>query len=85
MSSGAHERAASDAYPWERPLGARLIGDGLAEFRVWAPRAEAITLRLGGEDHPLRDAGYGVYETIAGAGHGTEYRFVIDGSELPDP
>jgi maltooligosyltrehalose trehalohydrolase len=85
MSSGALERAAEDAYPWERPLGARLIGDGLAEFRVWAPRAEAIALRLGGEDHPLRDAGYGVHETIAETVAGADYRFVVDGSELPDP
>ena len=86
MSSGALERAAEDAYPWERPLGARLIGDGLAEFRVWAPRAETIALRLGGRDHPLRDAGYGVYETIADCRPpATDYRFVVDGSELPDP
>ena len=35
-------------YPWERPLGARPRADGTAEFRVWAPRAESIALRVGG-------------------------------------
>ncbi len=85
MSSGALERAAEDAYSWERPLGARLIGDGLAEFRVWAPRAESVALRLGGSDLALRDAGYGVHETLAEAAAGADYCFAVDGSELPDP
>jgi maltooligosyltrehalose trehalohydrolase len=85
MSSGALERAAKDAYPWERPLGARLIGDGQAEFRVWAPRADTVALRLGARDLPLRDAGYGIHETVAETAAGADYWFVVDGSELPDP
>jgi maltooligosyltrehalose trehalohydrolase len=76
----------SDAYPWERPLGARPVDDGQVEFRVWAPRAQSVTLRLGDERHPLSDAGYGVYETVVAARRGTDYGFVLDGGdELADP
>jgi maltooligosyltrehalose trehalohydrolase len=72
-------------YPWERPLGAHLRPDGRVEFRVWAPRAQAISLRLKGHDLQLDDAGYGIYETVAEARAGDDYVFVLDGRELPDP
>ena len=39
-------------YPWERPLGARPRADGGVEFRVWAPRAQSVSLRLNGHDRP---------------------------------
>jgi len=72
-------------YPWERPLGASPRPDGSAEFRVWAPHAESIELRLGGRDVDLRDAGYGIYEAIADVRPGDDYVFVVNGYELPDP
>ena len=72
-------------YPWERPLGARVLSDGQAEFRVWAPGADRIELRLDDRDVALEDAGYGVYEGLVAAGAGTDYRFVLDGDPLPDP
>jgi maltooligosyltrehalose trehalohydrolase len=72
-------------YPWERPLGARARGDGTVEFRVWAPHSDSLSLRLGERDIDLEDAGYGVYEAIATAEPGEDYRFVLDGRELPDP
>jgi maltooligosyltrehalose trehalohydrolase len=72
-------------YPWERPLGAFPLRDGGVEFRVWAPRAESIALRIRGHDLPLDDAGYGVYETSTDAHPGDDYVFVLDGRELPDP
>ncbi len=72
-------------YPWERPLGAHPRADALVEFRVWAPRAESISLRLRGRDLRLDDAGYGIYETVAEARAGDDYMFVLDGRELPDP
>jgi maltooligosyltrehalose trehalohydrolase len=74
-----------DAYPWERPLGVRMLSDHQAEFRVWAPRAESIALRLGGDMVALNDAGYGVFETLATVQPGTDYAYVLDGRELPDP
>jgi maltooligosyltrehalose trehalohydrolase len=71
--------------PFERPLGARPIGDGSTEFRVWAPRAERIVLRADGTDHELADAGLGVREAVLPVAAGADYTFVIDGSGLPDP
>ena len=72
-------------YPWERPFGARPGADGTTEFRVWAPRAESLALRVGGRDVGLADAGYGVREATAEAAGGHDYAFVVDGNELPDP
>jgi maltooligosyltrehalose trehalohydrolase len=73
-------------YPWERPLGARPRADGTCEFRVWAPRAESVALRLGRDsDLPFEPAGHGIYEAVAEAGHGDDYWFVLDGKRFPDP
>ncbi|HTP20177.1 MAG TPA: malto-oligosyltrehalose trehalohydrolase [Solirubrobacteraceae bacterium] len=72
-------------YPWERPLGAFPLPAGGVEFRVWAPHVDSISLRLGGRDLQLTDAGYGIYETIAEARAGDDYAFVVGGRELPDP
>jgi maltooligosyltrehalose trehalohydrolase len=74
-----------DVYPWERTLGARQIDDERAEFRVWAPRAETIDLRVGGETHPLSSAGYGVHETVLTTSPGVDYEYLVDGQPLPDP
>jgi maltooligosyltrehalose trehalohydrolase len=72
-------------YPWERPLGARPLGDGHVEFRVWAPRAESIRLRVGDDEFDLEHAGYRVFEAVLPARAGDDYVFVLDGQELPDP
>ncbi len=74
-----------EAYPWERPLGARQIDDERAEFRVWAPRASAPMVKLAGARHAMIDAGFGVWEAIVPATPGSDYVYVIDGHELPDP
>ncbi len=68
--------------PWEEPLGARPGG-----FRVWAPRAESVAVRLGdGDDVAMTPAGLGVFVAEHAVPVGTDYRFVIDGGEaLPDP
>jgi maltooligosyltrehalose trehalohydrolase len=75
----------NNQYPWERPLGARPLGDGRVEFRVWAPRAERVALHLSGDEVPLDDAGFGVYEVVAPAGAGDDYLFLLDGQTFPDP
>jgi maltooligosyltrehalose trehalohydrolase len=72
-------------HPWERPLGARPLDDKRVEFRVWAPRAESIALRLRARDVELSHAGDGVYEAVAPATPGDDYLFVVDGEALPDP
>ena len=88
MSSGlpAHVESGLAGYPWERPLGAWLRDDETVEFRVWAPRTESISLRIGDErDVDLEHAGHGVYEVIAPAQPGDDYVYVLDGMPLPDP
>ncbi|HEU5149521.1 MAG TPA: malto-oligosyltrehalose trehalohydrolase [Iamia sp.] len=82
--------------PFEHPLGATpvrtvpgTVRTGVL-FRVWAPEAEEVLVRvLSGPaqgDHPTVDAGMGVHTaTVAGAGRGDDYLFVLDGQALPDP
>ena len=72
-------------YPWERRLGAVPLGDGETAFRVWAPAAGTVAVRVGGRDHPLADAGYGIRGATVAAGAGDDYLFVLDGTALPDP
>jgi maltooligosyltrehalose trehalohydrolase len=70
--------------PFDLPLGARPRPRG-TEFRVWAPRAEQIALRVGGDDQELADEGFGIRSATLEAPHGTDYVYVVDGEELPDP
>src|SRR5688500_10642322 len=77
--------AMPSSYPFERPLGAFPAGDGVAEFRVWAPRPGDIRLRVGGEDHELTAAGHGILEAMVEAAPGAGYAYVIDGTEFPAP
>ena len=72
-------------YPFERPLGAFPRGDGRTDFRVWAPRPEAVRLRVGDAEHELSDAGYGILEATVEAAPGADYAYVIEGIEFPDP
>ena len=82
MSSSAEP---DEPYPWERPLGARQIDDERAEFRVWAPRASAPAVKVAGARHAMIDVGLGVWEAIVPAAPGSDYVYVIDGEDLPDP
>jgi maltooligosyltrehalose trehalohydrolase len=71
-------------YPWERPLGARPV-DGGVEFRVWAPRAERVAVRVGSHELELDGAGHGVHEARVPGAPGDDYVFVVDGKSFPDP
>jgi maltooligosyltrehalose trehalohydrolase len=81
----AREDALVDGYPFERRLGAFPLGDGRAEFRVWAPRPQRVALRVDGRTHQLQHAGLGIYEAVVKAEPGADYGYVLDGVELPDP
>ena len=74
-----------DVLPFERRLGAFPLGDGRAEFRVWAPRARDLALRVDGRDRALDDAGLGVHQALVETLPGADYAYVVDGGELPDP
>ena len=70
------------------PFGAEVERDGI-RFRLWAPRAAAVSLRLEGDrpaDLPMEKEEDGVFVlTTAAAGPGTRYRYVVDGNAYPDP
>jgi maltooligosyltrehalose trehalohydrolase len=68
------------------PLGAIPQADRAVDFRVWAPNARSLSVKLGGETHPLVRGEGGVFGARLRASPGDLYRYVVDGSvELPDP
>jgi len=73
------------AHPFERRLGAFPAGDGRAEFRVWAPSPDHVSLRVAGRDRELAEAGLGILEGTVEAAPGEDYAYVISGVEFPDP
>jgi maltooligosyltrehalose trehalohydrolase len=68
-----------------RALGARPLDADSTVFRVWAPRPQAVSVRVGGSEHAMEPVGDGVYELVAPARAGDDYLFVLDGQPLPDP
>ena len=75
------------------PIGAELIGEGEAHFRIWAPKAREIDVVL--EDAsdakqkfcPLIAEQGGYFSGAVNATAGTRYRFQVNGGEnfYPDP
>jgi len=65
-----------------------LFEDGSITFRFWAPRQDAVMLRVaGGPDLAMDAQGNGWFSRrIEGVGPGTRYSFVLsDGLVVPDP
>ncbi len=56
-------------------------------FKVWAPAARTIAVRIGSKAHPLQKKERGWWEgDVEEAASGTEYSFEVDGGEpTPDP
>jgi maltooligosyltrehalose trehalohydrolase len=77
--------ATTEPLPWERPLGATPVDDGLVEFRVWALHAGDVSVRVGDREHALTAAGGGVHEGRLAAQAGEDYVYVLGDEELPDP
>jgi maltooligosyltrehalose trehalohydrolase len=77
--------ATTSVLPWERPLGATPVDDGLVEFRVWALGATGVRVSIGGEEHALADAGGGIHEARVAAVAGDDYEVVFGEHRLPDP
>ena len=62
------------------------LEDGLWNFRLWAPSAENLTLRLRGDDIPMEPEGEGWFSVTCAAEDGDSYAFVLpDGMVIPDP
>ncbi len=57
-------------------------------FRVWAPRAERVDVKVGGSAYPMAQTGGGWWEaSVDAAGPESDYGFILNGQEpvLPDP
>jgi len=76
--------------PWQLDLGAIPLGPQTTQFRVWAPNANSVAVRIS-EPSPqtmnLTPQAFGYWETILeSAGHGSSYKYLINDSlERPDP
>jgi maltooligosyltrehalose trehalohydrolase len=58
---------------------------GGVEFRVWAPRASRVEVRIAGATQPLALGEDGIAEGLAHAADGDDYLVVLDGDPWPDP
>src|SRR6476646_8937956 len=63
---------------WQRRFGAVRLSEGGVEFRVWAPAASRVAVRVRGDEHPLAPVGEGIYAAEVTAEHGDDYLFVLD-------
>ena len=65
------------------------VGQNGTRFRVWAPRADSVALRIfngRGDERPMEHRGDGFYEQwVPGLGAGCLYKYVLDGEAFPDP
>lgn len=69
------------------PIGAEMIGEGRAHFRVWAPKAQRLEVVIEGIFHELESEPSGYFSGAVTAKAGTLYRFRVNGAEnhYPDP
>jgi maltooligosyltrehalose trehalohydrolase len=85
-AAGTVARLQDHAVSFRRPFGAVPCEEGDVAFRVWAPHAAAVAVRVGGADHRLERTAGGVHEGVAPARAGDQYLYVLDGGEpFPDP
>jgi maltooligosyltrehalose trehalohydrolase len=67
-------------------LGAIPVGPGEIEFRVWAPAAGSVAVRVGDAEHALERSDDGTWSGDVSARAADDYMFVLDGGEAwPDP
>jgi maltooligosyltrehalose trehalohydrolase len=90
MKSPQHESHDSDGSLWRLRFGARPQDDGSTLFRVWAPLAESVAVKVVGDEAravPMVRGDEDVFEArVAGVGAGADYFYLLDGErERPDP
>ncbi|MCU1308753.1 MAG: 1,4-alpha-glucan branching protein [Acidobacteriaceae bacterium] len=72
----------------EMPFGAECRQDGTVRFRLWAPKAASIAVRLSEleRDFPMSALQDGWFEVVTESRAGTQYQFKIDNQHsVPDP
>src|SRR5438874_950391 len=86
----ATKSEATHASQWRLQFGARPLPDGGTEFRVWAPLAKSLAVRVVGDEvrtaEMVRTDGDTFEARVRGVGAGADYFYVLDGErERPDP
>ncbi len=77
--------------PWQLDIGATVLEDGKVRFRVWAPRADGISVRIVSAAESrlisLRREDKGYFSAVVdGVRDGDRYLYLLDdGTERPDP
>src|SRR5690349_18725170 len=69
-------------------LGANLLADGQCAFRVWAPNAQKVELRLVGhnDDREMRREQGDIFSIQLPARAGEKYFYIVNGGQpVPDP
>jgi maltooligosyltrehalose trehalohydrolase len=67
------------------PLGAEPVAGGV-RFRLWAPGAASVACAFDDRSMAMTKQGGGWWELTTPAAHiGTRYRYVVDGTAVPDP
>jgi maltooligosyltrehalose trehalohydrolase len=71
----------------ENAFGAEPLPEGGVRFRLWAPAAKRVDIKIGPNFHEMSPAGEGWYaRVVEHAKAGTRYHYRIDGGPLvPDP
>lgn len=66
--------------------GASPLENGVCSFRVWAPHAQRVALRLGRGDHAMQRSPDGTFSAVTTASEGDRYSYVVDDHPpVPDP
>lgn len=86
----ATHKSAQQSSPWQLDLGAHVVTPSSVHFRVWAPKADAVAVRLVGQGRrsiAMQPIERGYFETtVECAEAGDRYLYVLDGvNERPDP
>ena len=75
---------------WSLDIGATLVASDIVKFRVWAPHARSVAVKLIDQDRvvvPMQRDERGYFETVVtGVSPRARYRYTLDGGkERPDP
>jgi maltooligosyltrehalose trehalohydrolase len=79
-----------NALPWRLEFGATCIHASSVEFRVWAPKADSLAVKIigsVGEPIPLSQESFGYWKgTVEDISPGTRYQYLLNHTiERPDP
>jgi malto-oligosyltrehalose trehalohydrolase len=87
ISNSDAEASLKEFRIFPKTWGSEYIREGEVRFRLWAPEAESVSLRIDRDEQEMSPAGNGWFELLAtNIAPETRYQFVLpDGKAVPDP